>query len=64
MLRSRGFRVQDRRVVLKALNLYASTTLDFGDAYIAASMDRMGSRTVYSFDRDFDRIKGIRRLEP
>jgi predicted nucleic acid-binding protein len=56
--------VQDRRAVLKALNLYASTTLDFGDAYIAASMDRMGSRTVYSFDRDFDRIKGIRRLEP
>ena len=64
ILRLRGFRVQDRRAVLKALDLYAATALDFGDAYLAASMQRMGSRTVYSFDRDFDRIKGIQRVEP
>jgi predicted nucleic acid-binding protein len=60
----RGFRLQDRRVVLKALDLYAATALDFGDAYIVASMQRLGSRKVYSFDRDFDRIKEIQRLEP
>ncbi len=64
ILRLRGFRLQDRRVVLKALDLYAATTLDFGDAYIVASMQRLGSRKVYSFDRDFDRIKEIQRLEP
>lgn len=64
ILRLRGFRVQDRRAVLRALDLYAATALDFGDAYLAASMQRLGSRTVYSFDRDYDRIKGIQRVEP
>jgi predicted nucleic acid-binding protein len=64
ILRLRGFRLQDRRAVLKALDLYAATALDFGDAYLVASLQRLGSRTVYSFDRDFDRIKEIQRLEP
>ncbi|MBM3129464.1 MAG: type II toxin-antitoxin system VapC family toxin [Chloroflexi bacterium] len=62
ILRLRGFRMQDRRAVLKALDLFAATTLDFGDAYLAASMERLRSRTVYSFDRAFDRIKEIQRL--
>ena len=64
IVRLRGFRVQDRRAVIQALDLYAATTLDFGDAYLVASMQRLGSRTVYSFDRDFDRIRGIQRVEP
>ena len=64
ILRLRGSRLQDRRTVLRALELYAETSLDFGDAYIAASMERLGSRSVYSYDRDFDRVKGIQRLEP
>lgn len=64
ILRLRGFRVQDRRAVLRALDLYAATALDFGDAYLIASMQRLASQTVYSFDRDYDRIKGIQRLEP
>jgi predicted nucleic acid-binding protein len=64
LLRLRGFRLQDRRAVLKALDLYAATALDFGDAYLVTSLQRLGSRTVYSFDRDFDRIKEIQRLEP
>jgi predicted nucleic acid-binding protein len=64
ILRLRGFRLQDRRAVLEALDLYATTALDFGDAYLVASLQRQGSRTVYSFDRDFDRIRGIQRLEP
>lgn len=64
ILRLRGFRVQEQRTVLRALALYAATSLDFGDAYLAASMERLGSRTVYSYDRDFDHVQGIQRLEP
>lgn len=64
ILRLRGFRLQDRRTVLRALDLYAATHLDFGDAYLAASMERLDSPSVYSFDTDYDRIKGIKRLEP
>src|SRR5919204_2762662 len=56
LVRLSGFRVQNRRAVLAALNLYGygATKLDFGDALIVASMAQSGSRSVYSFDADFD----------
>jgi len=38
--------------------------LDFGDAMIVASMEEGGSTTLYSYDRDFDPVPGITRLEP
>lgn len=37
--------------------------LSFGDATIAAYMEREGVEYLYSFDDDFDAIKGISRLE-
>jgi predicted nucleic acid-binding protein len=58
------FRVPDRRDVLRALDLFAATNLDFGDAMIIASMDGAGSQALYSYDRDFDRVPGIVRYEP
>ncbi len=59
-----GFQVENRRRVLRALQLYADHNVDFGDAYIAASMEHAGATEVYSYDHDFDRFSGIRRLEP
>ena len=59
-----GFRVQQRTVVLRALDLYAAANLDWGDVMIAASMERMGSTVVYSYDRDFDRLPHVTRNEP
>ncbi|MFQ3476013.1 PIN domain-containing protein [Halonotius sp. F2-221B] len=37
--------------------------LSFGDATIAAYMERTGIEYLYSFDDDFDGIEGISRLE-
>jgi len=37
--------------------------LSFGDATIAAYMDREGIEYLYSFDGDFDTLDGITRLE-
>ena len=37
--------------------------LSFGDATIAAYMQRESIRYLYSFDDDFDAVKGISRLE-
>lgn len=59
-----GFHVQRRRVVLRALSLYGTMNLDFGDCFIIASMEDSGSETVYSWDRHYDRIPGIERREP
>jgi predicted nucleic acid-binding protein len=64
LVRLKGFKVKNRRVVLKALDLYGSMNIDFGDAFIAASMEQAGSKIVYSYDTDFDGIAGIERIEP
>lgn len=64
LVRLSGFRVKNRRSVIAALALYASTNIDFGDALIVASMQQAGSEIVYSFDADFDKVQGITRQEP
>lgn len=58
------FQVQNRWNVLRALEIYAATKLDFGDVLIIASMEYQGSHLLYSYDRDFDRIGSITRQEP
>lgn len=66
LVRLPGFRVNNRRSVLAALNLYGygPVKIDFGDALIVTSMQQSGSDTVYSFDTDFEKIPGINRQEP
>ena len=64
LVRLPGFRVRNRRIVLRALDLYAAINLDFSDALIVASMERAGSNIVYSYDTYFDRIPFITRRSP
>lgn len=59
-----AFLVHNRRLLLRALDIFATTNLDFGDAMIVATMERRNATTVYSYDRDFDRMPGITRREP
>lgn len=56
--------IEDRGAVLSGLDLYADSSIDFIDAYHAALLLEQDSPELYSFDRDFDRIPGLRRLEP
>ncbi len=58
------FLLHNRENVLRALDIYASTKLDFGDALIIASMEQSGSHVLYSYDRDFDCIRSLTRQEP
>jgi predicted nucleic acid-binding protein len=64
LVRLPHFRVQNRRQVLRALNIYGSTNLDFGDAFIVAAMELSGSSLLYSYDADFDRIPTVDRVTP
>lgn len=64
LVRLPSFRVANRRAVLRALDLFGATRLDFGDAFIIASMEQADAAVVVSYDRDFDRVSGITREEP
>lgn len=64
LLRLPNFKVRNRRLTIRALDIYAATNLDFGDAVIVAYMERGKSRTLYSFDEDFDKITTVNRQIP
>jgi predicted nucleic acid-binding protein len=50
---------------LRALDIYSERPfLGFEDALIIAHMEAEGIGEVYSYDRDFDRVPGLTRVEP
>lgn len=60
-----GLKMPDKRVYLRALELFAEhTVLDFEDAVIMAHMERQGIDELVSYDTDFDKVTGIVRREP
>ena len=63
-LHSDGLEVMDLDILIQALSFYDEKNIDFADALLAVSALRRGPNFIYSFDRHFDRIPEITRLEP
>jgi predicted nucleic acid-binding protein len=64
ILRLRGLHCSNKEVVFTALRIYTSQNIDWTDAFVAAQMFSGRIETIYSYDRDFERIQGIIRVEP
>jgi predicted nucleic-acid-binding protein len=64
LVRLAGFRVSNKRVVLRALEVYGTSNRDFGDAMIIAAMEQRRTEDLYSFDRGFNNFPGVSRKEP
>ena len=58
-----GIVLPGKRYYREVFDLYCSTSVGFADCYHAVLMRRLGITEVFSFDRDFDRLPGIRRRE-
>ena len=55
----------NRILLSQALENYRNfNSLDFVDCYLAALMQTKKSKVLYSYDRDFDKVKGLKRIEP
>lgn len=59
-----GLRFVGKQVCQRALDLYATTMLDFVDCYLIALAERRNDARVMSFDRGYDRIAPGIRVEP
>jgi len=59
-----GLRIPHKSTYIRALELYASTSVDFVDSLNVALMEREKVGTIVSFDQGFDRVDGISRREP
>ncbi len=58
-----GLKIPHKSMYLQAIGLYVSSKMDFSDAVIAAEMQRQKITHIFSFDRHFDSIVGITRVE-
>ncbi len=59
-----GIVAADKDELLSALALYQEKNVDFADALLAIRMMKSGIPDVYSFDRHFDRIENVTRIDP
>lgn len=64
ILRIKGLKVANKRVILRALEFFDLYKLDFEDALLLAHMERVKVKELYSYDKGFDKVPGIKRLEP
>lgn len=56
--------VVDHDLLLRAVELYEIVRLDFAEAYLAGLAELSDVNRVASFDRQIDRVKTIKRVEP
>jgi len=53
-----------RETVIHALALYDEKRIDYIDAYNACILKVKGIEEVYSFDKHYDRVTWLKRIEP
>jgi predicted nucleic acid-binding protein len=63
LLKQSGVALREPNLLESTLTRLQKHAIDFADAYLA-SVSEEEEITVASFDRDFDKIKGISRYEP
>ncbi len=59
-----GLRIDHKRSMMAALDLWEHSNLDFEDCLSVEHVRRAALAGIYSYDRDFDRVPGIVRREP
>jgi predicted nucleic acid-binding protein len=61
-----GLSLPGKSILLNTLDRFTVTSrkVSFVDLYIAHDAQSRGISEIYSWDRDFDRIEGITRVEP
>ena len=59
-----GITMADQSVILQALALFETYNVDFIDALLTARMQKTGNDLLVSFDKHFDRLPGVQRIQP
>jgi predicted nucleic acid-binding protein len=56
--------IPDRDIIAESLIIFGRKNVDYIDAYNAMLMKRHRLEEIYSYDRDFEEIESVKRLEP
>lgn len=60
----RSVQLTEKSLCRKALEVYVEKNIAYADAYHAVWMQRKGLEEIYSWDREFDRVPELSRVEP
>ena len=63
ILQIHNIEIIDRLSIEETISIYRSKNIDITDAYWIAIMKQEKISEIFSFDRDFDKIKGVKRTE-
>ncbi len=64
ILNTKNLDCPNREIIINALSAYEEKNIDYIDAYNASILQMKGIDEVYSYDRHYDRINWIKRIEP
>lgn len=64
ILSLQGLIFSDKDTALNALDIFVDKKTDWSDAFTSSQMLQQEITEIYSFDKHFDRIDGIVRIEP
>lgn len=64
IINTSNLKIPDKKLISETLTLYSEKNIDFIDAYNSAFMGDNNCDQIFSYDKDFDRIEDIKRLEP
>ena len=56
--------MENRQVILRALDLYEEKNIDFIDAYLASHLVKNNCSTIFTFDSDYKKLDFIEKIIP
>ena len=64
LLSTEGLIFENRDRLYDSVALYENHNIDFIDGYLSAVSKEKQLEAILSYDRDFDKVPGVKRLEP
>ncbi|MBN1960536.1 MAG: PIN domain-containing protein [Deltaproteobacteria bacterium] len=56
--------IQGKSVLKKSIEYWSARNIDLTDCYLAALLENCKEPEIYSFDKDFDKLNFLTRIEP
>ncbi|MEA1964120.1 MAG: PIN domain-containing protein [Candidatus Aerophobetes bacterium] len=64
ILNLKGLKLLNKGIYQQALDIYVKENISFADALNATFILKKRIKEIYSYDEDFDKIEGIKRIIP
>ena len=64
IINTQNLHCPNREIIINALSIYVEKNIDYIDAYNAFMLKLNRIKEIYSFDKHFDRVSWLKRIEP